>query len=112
LRQAVPGLKEQNAKTQALAGVKEAVERRTGQQSNLSPIPMRHLISAGLGGSVGAIGGTDKGMETFAASELLSNPSTGSRIAIGMNRASGAPWNQAVRAALLALLASREQEPD
>jgi hypothetical protein len=111
LRQAVPGLKEQNAVTSGLAGVKEAVERRAGQQGNLSPIGMQHLINAGLGGGVGALGGKEKGAGTFLAMEALTNPATGSRIAYNAYKAGSLPWQQAIRAALMARLAGEEEEP-
>lgn len=110
LRAAVPGLKEQNAVTSGLAGVREAVERRVGQQGNLSPIGMQHLINAGLGSGVGAIGGKEKGLTTFAAMEALTNPMIGSRLAIGGHMAAGLPWAQAVRAALLARLSGEEEK--
>lgn len=105
LRQAVPGLKDQNAVTSGLVGVRDAVERRAGQQGNLSPIGMQHLINAGIGGGVGAVGGKDKGLGTFAAMEALTNPAIGSRLAIGGNMAAGIPWEQALRAAIMAQLA-------
>jgi hypothetical protein len=105
LRQAVPGLREQNAVTSGLAGVREAVERRSGQQANNSAVPMRHLINIGLGSGVGAVGGRDKGVGTFAAMEAITNPAVASRLAIGMHGASGVPFSQALRALLMARLA-------
>lgn len=109
LRQAVPGLQEQNAVTSGLVGVRDAVERRAGQQGNLSPVGMQHLINAGIGGGVGAVGGKDKGLSTFAAMEALTNPAIGSRLAIGGHMAAGLPWAQAVRAAVMARLAGDDQ---
>lgn len=109
LRDAVPGLKDQNAVTSGLAGVRDAVERRAGQQGNLSPVGMQHLINAGIGGGVGAVGGKEKGLGTFATMEMLTNPAVGSRIAIGGNMASGLPWAQLMRAAMLAQLTGDDQ---
>lgn len=104
LRKAVPGLQEQNAQTRSLAGLKEAVERRAGQQGNLSAVGMRHLINAGVGGGVGALGGKERGVETWATMEALTNPAVASRLAFGTSAASRVPFAQLVRAALIARL--------
>src|ERR1051326_7779739 len=61
LRAYVPGLKDQNANTAALAGLQDAIERRAGQQDNNSVIGMRHGIAAMLGGAGGAYGGRGEG---------------------------------------------------
>lgn len=111
LRQAVPGLQKQNAVTSGLVGVRDAVERRAGQQGNLSPVGMQHLINAGIAGGVGGTFGGDKGLGTFAAMEALTNPAIGSRLAIGGNMAASLPWAQAVRAAVMAKLAGEEPNP-
>lgn len=110
LRGAVPGLQRQNAKTSALMGLKEAVERRAGQQGNLSAVGMQHLINAMLGTGVGAIGGQKKGLGTFAAMEALTNPAVASRLAIHGAKASRVPMSHALRAALLAQLAGQSAE--
>jgi hypothetical protein len=104
LRQAVPGLQAQNANTSALRGVEDAVARRAGQQGNLSAVGMQHLINAGLGAGAGELYGRDRGIGTFAAMEMLTNPMVASQIAIRGAQASRLPLQQAVRAALLARL--------
>lgn len=111
LRDAVPGLREQNAVTSDLAGVRDAVSRRVGAQGNLSPVGMQHLINAGLGGGAGLYGGKEKGIGTFLAMEALTNPMTGSHIAIGANRTASIQWEQALRAALMAKLLGEEHQP-
>ena len=113
LRARVPGLQTQNAKTSALHGIQEAVDARTSQQGNLSPVGMQHLINAGIGSGVGAVGGTDKGIGTFALMEALTNPAIASRLAIGLAKSgSGNVTPQAIRQALLGLMASHAVEGD
>lgn len=101
LRQAVPGLQAQNAETQGLVGLKDAVERRAGQLANNSPIGMQHFINAGIGGLVGAREGQGKGLGAFLAAEALTNPAVASQVAIAAGRAGGVPAG-AIRTALLA----------
>lgn len=110
LRQAVPGLQAQNANTQALAGLKEAVKQRTENVGNWSVSGMRHAINAGVSGGVGAVGGKDKGLETFAIMEALSNPHSASRLAIAADRLGAHPAASAnaIRTALLALMSSHQ----
>jgi hypothetical protein len=68
---------------------------------------MRHLINAGVSGGVGAVGGTDKGVGTFALLEALTNPAVASRVAIAAAKSgSTAPTAQAIRQALVSLMAS------
>lgn len=109
LRDAVPGLKGQNAVTQGLAGVRDAVERRTGQLGNNSVMGMQHAINAGVGGLVGTTEGGKSGLGTFAAMEALTNPAIASRLAIGAFKGASFPMSQAMRAALLAQLAGGDQ---
>lgn len=111
LREAVPGLREQNAATSSMAGLREAVERRVGQQGNLSPVGMQHLINAGLGTGAWALGGKEKGVATFGAMEAVTNPAIGSHLAINAYRAGRIPFAQAVRAALMAKLLGEEEQP-
>lgn len=110
LRTAVPGLKAQNANTSALAGLKEAIERRAGEQGNRSAIGMQHLINAGIGAGAGELGGREKGIGTFLAMEALTNPAAASQVAFGAAQASRVPTQQAIRAALLALMSGDEQK--
>lgn len=107
----VPGLAEQNANTQALQGVRKAVERRVGGLGNNSPVGMQHLINAGLGTAVGGVGGKERGAETFLLMEALTNPAVASRLAIAAGQAgSSSASAQAVRQALLGLMASHAVE--
>ena len=109
LRARVPGLTEQNAETQALKGVEKAVERRIGGLGNNNVVGMHHLISAGLGSGVGAVGGRDRGLETFAIAEALTNPAIAYRLAIAAGKAgSQGASAQAIRQALISLMASHE----
>lgn len=104
LRQAVPGLAEQNAQTQALEGLRQAVERRAGVQANRSAVGMQHLINAGVGASAGVYGGKEKGLGTFAAMEALTNPAIASRLAIVGSQLGHVPIPQLLRAGILATL--------
>jgi hypothetical protein len=106
LRQAVPGLAQQNAQTSQFKGLADAIERRVGQQGNLSAVGMQHAINAGLGATVGAVGGKERGAGTFLTMEALTNPAVASRLAIGAARAGAHPSviSNATRAALLALM--------
>lgn len=110
LRDAVPGLQGQNANTAALAGLRDAIERRAGQLGNNSPIGMQHLINAGLGAGVGGVRGRDAGLGTFAGAELLTNPALASRAAIIGAKTASIPMPQVLRAALLARLGA-DTEP-
>lgn len=87
LRDAVPGLQEQNAKTSALEGVRQAIERRTDQRGNNSVGGMQHLINVGVGAGAGALGserghGVSSGAGAFLTMEALTNPAIASRLAI------------------------------
>lgn len=105
LRDAVPGLQEQNAQTQALAGLEKAINRRVGNMGNRSPVGMQHAINAGLGaGAYGYTRDPQKGLGTFLTLEALTNPTAASVLGIGLNRASGLPFSNAIRAAILARL--------
>lgn len=111
LRARVPGLVEQNANTSALHGVQEAVERRTSGLGNNNVVGMHHAISGVLGGGAAAIGGRDKGLETFAIAEALTNPAIASRLAIGAAKAGSSGVSaQALRQALISLMASHAVE--
>jgi hypothetical protein len=105
LRKAVPGLQAQNAETSKLVGVKDMIAQRVGQQGNLSPVGMQHLINAGLGGGAAAFGGKEKGIGTFMAMEALTNPAIASHGAIGLSKvANQIPWDALVKAAILGRL--------
>lgn len=105
LRNRVPGLADQNAETQALQGVRKAVERRVGNIGNLSPVGMQRALNAGIAGGTGVLGGKDRGLQTLVALEALTDPAIASRMAIGMDVAGGVSA-QAVRQALLGLMTS------
>lgn len=112
LRDAVPGLREQNANTRSLAGLQQAVERRAGQLANNSPVGMQDLINLGVGTAVGAGSHNQRrGAETFGALELLLSPLLGGRQAIAVDRLSRVPFSQALRAAVLARLGQRSGTP-
>lgn len=107
LRARVPGLTEQNAKTSVMHGVQEAVDRRIGGLGNNNVVGMHHAISGVLGGGAAALGGRDKGLETFAIAEALTNPAIASRLAIAAGKAgSSGASAQAIRQALISLMAS------
>lgn len=105
LRDRVPGLKEQNANTQALYGLEKGIKRRVGTVKGFQPFGMQHFLNAGIGAGAGyASGNREKGIGTFLALEGLANPTTGSIAAIGADRLARAPLADAIRAAILARL--------
>lgn len=111
LRDAVPGLQQQNATTSDLMGLTEALGRRTGNLANRMPVGMSHLVNAGIAGATGAATDKSKGVGTFLALEGVNNPYIASQLAIQGSRAASVPFQQLVRAAVMKLMASRDQ-PD
>jgi len=90
-----------SGKGQALA-LRDAIKR--GDKHNV--IGLSDLLGASLGTALGGPGGGAAGV---ALMKILNHPNTGSRIAIGMDRASRVPHlDQASKSALLALLSEQE----
>jgi hypothetical protein len=100
----VPGVDVQNARTQKLIGGRNAVEDAVEREANNNMLGGGRDWAALLAGitGTGATGGNPlAGAGAAAAMRMLATPSTGSRIAIGMNEASKLGLDDAVQRALM-----------
>jgi hypothetical protein len=108
----VPGVGAQNARTQQLIGGTRALEDAVEREANNNMFGGGRDWAAMLAGAAGTgAGGPGLGVGSAALMRLLSTPSTGSRIAIGVNEAGKhLPLDQMTRQALLALLQGGSHE--
>jgi hypothetical protein len=102
----VPGLAEQNAKTQNLYGLSRALRAAENRPHALTDMAS---IASGVAGA--ASGGSDsdraeRGMLSGLAFRVLSSPAVQSRAGIASYALGAAPLAQAIRAAVMARLAS------
>ena len=101
----VPGVGPQNAKSQALIGAKRALEDAVEREANNNMIGGGRDWAALMAGGLGtATGGPMLGAPSAAAMRLLATPSTGSRIAIGLNEASKLGLDDAMQRALMLVM--------
>jgi hypothetical protein len=113
----VPAVSPINQRTQALKGLDKAISEAEGRIGNTLPqmVGMRGLLSGGAGlGAATVTGSPILGALFGGGSALLTNPTSASMIARGLNRAgpaTGAVLPQATRAALLALLEQSGDQP-
>lgn len=95
----VPGIAEQNAKTQTLIGLSKALGAANSRQNTMS----KYLIPLAIGGASGHTSGIAAG----AATAALMNPQVMSQAGIAADRIGGSGVSQqAIRAALLALMSN------
>lgn len=98
----VPGVGPQNARTQQLIGGRNALEDAVEREANNNMLGGGRDWAALLAGGAGtATGGPALGAAGAAIMRLMATPSTGSRIAIGMNEASKLGLDDAVQRALM-----------
>ena len=115
IEERVPAVGAINKRTQDLMGLTKALEAAEGRVGNTLPqaVGARGALSALAGGGTYAATGDPKlGAAVGIGSMLLQNPGSASNIARLMNRtgqATQSQWTpQAIRAALLAMMSSRE----
>jgi hypothetical protein len=98
----VPGIGPQNARTQQLIGGRNALEDALEREANNNMLGGGRDWAALLAGGAGtASGGPAMGAAGAALMRLMATPSSGSRIAIGMNEASKLGLDDAVQRALM-----------
>jgi len=101
----VPGVQVQNARTQKLLGGTRALEDAVEREANNNMLGGGRDWAALLAGITGTAAGSPIGGAMAAGGmRALATPSTGSRIAIGMNEASKLGLDDAVQRALLVAL--------
>jgi hypothetical protein len=97
----VPGVREQNAATQALIGESRALEDAVGRTGNQLPFgSVSDLAALSVGHLHPALGAAGK-MSTMAG--------PGSAVAIGLNEAGRLPWDVMLRTAILSALHGNRQ---
>lgn len=93
----------QNARTQSLLGAKRALEDALERSSNNYAIGgVRDALALGAGAGVGGYAGGEEGATIGALLAAITRPGMGSRIAIGLDRAGGAPLANLLRGLLAA----------
>lgn len=101
----VPGVGPQNARTQKLIGGTRALEDAVEREANNNMLGGgRDWAAMGAAGLGGVSGGPAGAAVSGALMRLLATPSTGSRIAIGMNEASKLGADDALERAIRAVL--------
>jgi len=107
----VPTVAAQNARTQQLLGGKRAVEDAVERETGHAMFGGRRDLAALLAGGAGmATGGPSRALGAATLMRLLSTPSSGSRLAIGLNEVGRLPIEDATARMLLTLLRERDQE--
>lgn len=106
----VPGVGAQNAQTQKLLGATRALEDAVEREANNNMLGGGRDWAAMLAGGAGtAAGGPALGATGAAIMRLLATPSTGSRIAIGLNEAGKHGADDAIQRAMLVALSQGQQ---
>lgn len=101
----VPGVQAQNAMTQKLLGGTRALEDAVEREANNNMLGGGRDWAALLAGITGTgAGGPAGGVLAAGGMRALATPSTGSRIAIGMNEASKLGLDDAMQRALMVIM--------